>query len=95
MCWRSSVVMMQLSLAFFPRPVWLTWIGCRLQCRTAGLEVTYRLCGHLVAVSPSLDLSMYRIVQEALTNVTKHAGTPQATVEITFEEEVVIVLRDR
>jgi signal transduction histidine kinase len=61
------------------------------QCRTAGLEVTYRLCGHLVAVSPSLDLSMYRIAQEALTNVTKHAGTPQATVEITFDEEVVIV----
>jgi signal transduction histidine kinase len=34
---------------------------------------------------------MYRIVQEALTNVTKHAGTAHATVEITFEDEAVLI----
>ena len=62
-----------------------------IQCRAAGLEVTYQLQGHLTPVSPSLDLSVYRIVQEALTNVTKHAGTAQATVDITFEEEAVII----
>jgi signal transduction histidine kinase len=61
------------------------------QCRAAGVAVTYRLRGHLTPVSPSLDLSVYRIVQEALTNVTKHAGTAQATVDITFDEEAVII----
>jgi signal transduction histidine kinase len=61
------------------------------QCRAAGLAVTYRLQGHRIPVSPSLDLSMYRIVQEALTNVSKHAGTAQATVEITFEDEAVLI----
>jgi signal transduction histidine kinase len=61
------------------------------QCQAAGLTVTYRLSGHLTPMSPSLDLSVYRIIQEALTNVTKHAGTAQATVEITFEDEAVIV----
>jgi len=55
------------------------------------LAVTYRLRGHLTPISPSLDLSVYRIVQEALTNVTKHAGTAQATVEITFDEEAVTI----
>jgi signal transduction histidine kinase len=30
-------------------------------------------------------------VQEALTNVTKHAGTAQATVDITFDKEAVII----
>ena len=62
-----------------------------VQCRAAGLEVTYRLRGCLAPVSPSLDLSAYRIVQEALTNVTKHAGTAQATVDITFDDEAVII----
>jgi signal transduction histidine kinase len=61
------------------------------QCRETGLAVTYRLRGHLTPISPSLDLSVYRIVQEALTNVTKHAGTAQATVEITFDEEAVTI----
>ena len=61
------------------------------QCQAAGLEITYRLRGHLTPVSPSLDLSVFRIVQEALTNVSKHAGTVQATVDITFDEEAVII----
>jgi signal transduction histidine kinase len=61
------------------------------QCQETGLAVTYRLRGHLTPISPSLDLSVYRIVQEALTNVTKHAGTAQATVEITFDEEAVTI----
>jgi signal transduction histidine kinase len=61
------------------------------QYRAGGLAVTYRLCGSVVPVSPSLDLSVYRIVQEALTNVTKHAGTAQATVEISFDDEEVVI----
>jgi signal transduction histidine kinase len=61
------------------------------QCKAAGLTVSYRLSGSVVPVSPSMDLSVYRIVQEALTNVTKHAGTAQARVEIAFEEGVVSV----
>jgi signal transduction histidine kinase len=61
------------------------------QCRAAGLAVTYRLGGPVVPVSPSLDLSVYRIVQEALTNVTKHAGTSQAIVEITFDDDAVVI----
>jgi signal transduction histidine kinase len=61
------------------------------QCRAAGLAVTYRLRGHPMPLSPSLDLSVYRIVQEALTNVTKHAGTAQATVDIAFDDEAVLI----
>jgi signal transduction histidine kinase len=61
------------------------------QYRAAGLAVTCRLRGSVVPVSPSLDLSVFRIVQEALTNVTKHSGTATATVEITFDEEAVVI----
>jgi signal transduction histidine kinase len=35
-------------------------------------------------VPPGVDLSAYRIIQEALTNVLKHAGPARATVCITY-----------
>jgi signal transduction histidine kinase len=51
--------------------------------RTAGVAVTLDLDTDTTALPPALDVSAYRIVQEALTNTLKHAG-PQtrATVRI-------------
>jgi signal transduction histidine kinase len=49
--------------------------------RSAGLQVDLRVEGERSPLSPGVDLSAYRIVQEALTNVLKHAET--ATVEVT------------
>jgi signal transduction histidine kinase len=48
----------------------------RLVQRTsgAGVRVTLRRSGHIRAVPAGIDLSAYRIIQEALTNVVKHAG---------------------
>ncbi|MER7477709.1 sensor histidine kinase [Streptomyces sp. NPDC126510] len=42
-------------------------------CESAGLEVTVTTKGEPQPLSPGVDLTAYRIVQEALTNVTKHA----------------------
>ena len=38
---------------------------------------------------PSLDLAAYRIVQEALTNVRKHAGSAPTTVRLSWREDVL------
>ncbi|MFF0142578.1 sensor histidine kinase [Streptomyces sp. NPDC005227] len=43
--------------------------------RAAGLEVVYRTAGDMDATDKGVQLTAYRIVQEALTNVLKHAGT--------------------
>ena len=43
--------------------------------RAAGLTVTYRTVGHLDSLGSGVQLTVYRIVQEALTNTLKHAGT--------------------
>ncbi|GAA3345780.1 hypothetical protein GCM10020358_54120 [Amorphoplanes nipponensis] len=52
------------------------------QVREAGLTVTVHRSGEPAAVPPAVDLSAYRIAQEALTNVLKHAGAASATVTV-------------
>lgn len=41
--------------------------------RRAGVPVTYEMCGEADAVSPATGLGLYRIMQESLANVAKHA----------------------
>lgn len=43
--------------------------------RAAGLEVVYRTSGDVDALDGGVQLTVYRIVQEALTNTLKHAAT--------------------
>jgi signal transduction histidine kinase len=54
------------------------------QVREAGLPVEYRVQGDPVALPPGVDLSAYRIVQEALTNALKHAGPARAKVAVRY-----------
>ena len=43
--------------------------------RGAGVQVTLEVAGHARPAPAGVDLSAYRIIQEALTNVVRHAGT--------------------
>jgi signal transduction histidine kinase len=54
------------------------------QVREAGLTVTFKREGNPVPLLPAADLSAYRIIQEALTNVLKHAGPTRVTVEVRY-----------
>jgi signal transduction histidine kinase len=61
----------------------------------AGLPVSLSITGSPEALSPSLDLVTYRLVQEALTNAIKHAGTARAEVHVRVDaDELELIVRD-
>jgi signal transduction histidine kinase len=54
------------------------------QVREAGLAVTVSVEGDPQPLPPGIDLSAYRIVQEALTNTLKHAGPAKARILLRY-----------
>ncbi|MEP6816174.1 MAG: ATP-binding protein [Marmoricola sp.] len=50
----------------------------------AGLRTELRVDGDPVPLAPGLDLSAYRIVQEALTNALRHTGPTRSRVTIRY-----------
>jgi signal transduction histidine kinase len=57
----------------------------------AGVTVEVSITGVIRALSPAADLSAYRIVQEALTNVVRHASPTRAKVQISYRPDVVSI----
>jgi signal transduction histidine kinase len=65
------------------------------QVRDAGLPVELTVEGTPAQLPPGLDLSAYRIAQEALTNALKHAGPARAAVTIRYaRDSVELEIRD-
>jgi two-component system sensor histidine kinase DegS len=56
-----------------------------------GLRVTVRVAGRERRLPPPQEVALFRLVQEALHNVRKHAGTDTAAVEVNFEPQAVAV----
>ena len=77
------------SLAPMPRLTDLTELAETVQA--SGTPVTLRTSGTDRELSPALELSIYRVVQEALTNVVKHAPGASATVEVAISPAEVRV----
>jgi signal transduction histidine kinase len=59
------------------------------QLRSAGLDVVVRQDGRPFPLPAGVDLSAYRIVQEALTNTLRHAHATTAEVTLRYEPGVV------
>ncbi|MEU3615731.1 sensor histidine kinase [Streptomyces sp. NPDC006872] len=64
-------------------------------CACAGLDVRIATEGTARPLTPGVDLTAYRIVQEALTNVSKHAGARTARVRLHFgRDRLTITVTD-
>jgi len=57
--------------------------------RAAGLEVDARVDGEPRSLPPAVDLSAYRIVQEATTNVLKHARARRVDIRVHYAETML------
>ena len=63
--------------------------------RAAGLDVQFDVHGEPVPLSPGLDLSAYRILQEGLTNTLKHAHAQHAEVHVRYgKDHLELEVRD-
>jgi signal transduction histidine kinase len=76
-----------------------TWTLARLddlvsQAAAAGLEVRTETDGEVRRLPFAVDVAAFRIVQEALTNVTRHAGPATATVRVSYGDRDLTVQVD-
>jgi signal transduction histidine kinase len=53
--------------------------------RAAGLPVDFEIAGPPCALAPGIELTAFRIVQEALTNTLRHADAAKAVVRVCYE----------
>jgi signal transduction histidine kinase len=59
--------------------------------RAAGLCVEVEVAGKAPPLPGAVDLAAYRIIQESLTNVARHAGRARVTVRVTYDDTNVRV----
>ena len=59
------------------------------RARAAGIDAKLRITGSRAAIPAGLDLAAYRIVQEALSNVVKHAAGASADVHVRYGHDAV------
>jgi signal transduction histidine kinase len=64
------------------------------RARAAGLPVTMTVTGPERPLPPGVDQAAYRIVQEALTNVSRHAGHASASVQLDYTPEALSIQVD-
>jgi signal transduction histidine kinase len=64
------------------------------RARAAGLPVTVTVTGAERPLPPEADQAAYRIVQEALTNVSRHAGHACASVHLHYAPEILSIQVD-
>jgi signal transduction histidine kinase len=79
------------ELALAPQPSLRHLDTLLTQIREAGLPVDLSVAGAPASLPPGIDLSAYRIVQEALTNALKHAAPATARVVLRYERDALEV----
>lgn len=62
--------------------------------RPSGLDASIEVTGPPRSLPPRIDIAAYRILQESLTNVTKHSAAHRARVRVAYEPDAVVLTVD-
>ncbi|MFD9733296.1 sensor histidine kinase [Umezawaea sp. NPDC059074] len=62
--------------------------------RSTGVDVTLRVEGDEAAVPDGVGLACYRVVQESLTNVTRHSSASEVVVRLEYGTEIAVTIDD-
>jgi signal transduction histidine kinase len=57
----------------------------------AGVDVEVRWLGERRPLPPEIDTSAYRVIQEAITNVVRHAGTSRCRVSVEYQDDELAI----
>ena len=85
------------------RPIYLEDLGLlaalemltREVTQITGIEIAFKTSGPEQRLAPKVELALFRIAQEALNNVTRHAQASRASASLTFKpEEVLLEVED-
>lgn len=85
------------------RPIYLEDLGlvtalemlARETAQNQGFDVEFQLEGEQQRLAPEIELALYRIAQEALSNVVRHARAENASLRLQFgESEIVLEVKD-
>lgn len=74
-----------------PQPSLAQLDGLLGNVRAAGLRTTTRIEGAARHLPPGVELSAYRIIQEALSNVLRHAPGAKASIELTYARDALLL----
>lgn len=77
--------------ALTPRPSLSRVDTLVAQVREGGLPVNLEIEGEPIALPAGVDLTAYRLIQEGLTNTTKHAAARHADVRVRYDRDHVVI----
>jgi signal transduction histidine kinase len=91
---RRVLGILQTDADYLPQPSLARLDSLIEQVRGTGLEISLTIEGAPRPLPVTVDLSAYRIVQEALTNTIKHAGAARADVRVSYGDDLSLHIRD-
>jgi len=75
------------DLGLMPAVKWLV----KQKSEESGIDIALRITGREQRLLPEMELILFRIIQEGLNNVSKHASASEAEVQVEFENSRVEV----
>ncbi|GAA4591925.1 histidine kinase [Planotetraspora phitsanulokensis] len=74
-----------------PQPTLDDLAGLSDQVAGTGLDVVFSSSGEARPLLPDIEVAAYRVAQEALTNIVKHAGATRADIRLIWQDDTLMI----